>query len=131
MKITKKQLMQIIKEELENVMEARGEAVYQGDQIGDWAVSHGGQQVSQGFSSKSLIDALGSHSPAALETYEVNVEGTSRHLGSQVMNGAEALDLAKRDWATHPQNPAWGKGRPKRPTATFFDASDANPYREE
>ena len=119
MKITKKQLMQIIEEELESVVESH---VTREESIANWAVVLSGNEVSAGSGAKELIDFLTPMDPAALEAHQVRIEAVGWGMDYPEMSGTKALNLAQRDWAVHPQNT--GRPRPKRSMNTYIDASD-------
>lgn len=126
MKITTKQLRQIIEEELESIIEGH---ITREESIADWAVVLSGNEVSAGSGAKELIDFLTPMAPAALEAHQVRIEAVGWGIDYPEMSGTEALNLAQRDWAVHPQNT--GRPRPKRNMGTYFDASDmGGPWEE-
>jgi len=141
MKITKKQLMQIIKEELESAMEAatgqpspkvareqKPKLVTREESIASWTVILSGNEVSEGggVGARELIDFLepfeDPDKPETLEAYRVRIEAVGWGMDYPEMSGTKALALAKADWYFHPQNTK--KPRPKRSMDTYFDGSD-------
>ena len=122
MKITKKQLMQIIKEELDEV-------IYRGDGVLTWKVMLGGQMVAgtekqyagnAELGAQSLIDFLSTiQDVATLETHDVTMDMSAGR--SMFKNGIEAKAYAEEDLASSPS--VTGKRRPKR-WNPGYDASD-------
>jgi len=119
MKITQEQLIQIIKEELESIIEGH---ITREESIANWAVVSPENDESTGSGAKELIDFLTPMDPAALEAHQVRIEAVGWGMDYPGMSGTEALNLAERDWAVHPQNT--GRPRPKRSMNTYIDGSD-------
>ena len=125
MKITKKQLMQIIKEELDEV-------IYRGDGVLAWKVTLGGQMVAgtekdyggqADLGAQSLIDFLSTiEDVATLENHSVVMDMSGGR--SLFKNGIEAKAYAQEDLDTN--FAATGKRRPKRYNPGY-DASDIGP----